>query len=67
MNIQPHGGTLVDRVLRGERRARALERARTLPRVHPAPWEVSDLGLIAVGAFSPLRGFMGQGTGDSAK
>jgi len=56
--IPPHGGKLVDRVLRGEEREAALERAKDLPRVYLSAVGVSDLELIAVGAFSPLTGFM---------
>ncbi|MCR4406421.1 MAG: sulfate adenylyltransferase [Anaerolineae bacterium] len=56
--IAPHGGTLVNRLLRGEARQAALERARELPRVFLSPMNVSDCELIAIGAFSPLTGFM---------
>lgn len=56
----PHGGTLVNRVLRGEMRTAMLERAQTLPNIQLSPMATSDLELIAVGAFSPLTGFMGQ-------
>ncbi len=58
--IRPHGGVLVDRLLRGPAREAALERARTLPRVALSPTAVSDLEMIAVGAFSPLTGFLGK-------
>ena len=53
-----HGGMLVDRVLRGSLREAALERAQSMPKVFLTPMAVSDLELIAVGAFSPLTGFM---------
>jgi ATP sulfurylase len=56
--IAPHGGALVDRVLRGVLREAALERAASLKKVGLSPISVSDLELIAVGAFSPLSGFM---------
>ena len=56
--ITPHGGVLVDRILRGVVREGAIERAPTLPRVFLSPMNVSDLELIAVGAFSPLTGFL---------
>ena len=56
--IAPHGGTLVDRVLRGVLREAALERAGSLKKVNLTPTAASDLELIAVGAFSPLTGFM---------
>jgi sulfate adenylyltransferase len=56
--IAPHGGTLVDRILRGEVREAALERAAELKRVSLGSTAVSDLELIGIGAFSPLTGFM---------
>ena len=64
--MSPHGGALVDRVLRGVVREAALERAHALPAVALNPTAVSDLELIAVGAFSPLTGFMGQAAYRSA-
>jgi sulfate adenylyltransferase len=51
--------------LRGELREAALERARTFPQVQLTPMAVSDLELIAVGALSPLTGFMNQADYDS--
>ena len=57
--ISPHGGTLVDRTLRGTLRDIAIERAPRLPRLTLNPVNLSDLELIGNGAFSPLRGFMG--------
>jgi len=58
--IRPHGGTLVNRLVRGVVREAAIERARELPRIQLHPQSVSDLELIAVGGFSPLTGFMGR-------
>ncbi|MGB9300427.1 MAG: sulfate adenylyltransferase, partial [Anaerolineae bacterium] len=52
----PHGGMLVDRVLRGVLREAALEHATSLQKVDLSPTSVSDLELIATGAFSPLTG-----------
>jgi ATP sulfurylase len=60
VTIAPHGGMLVDRVLRGVLREAALERAASLKKVSLGPTSVSDLELIAVGAFSPLMGFMNK-------
>lgn len=57
-SIAPHGGQLVNRVLRGSLREAALERAQTFPRVPLTNMAASDLEMIAVGAFSPLVGFM---------
>ena len=56
--VNPHGGMLVDRVLRGIAREGALERAHALPRLFLSSVSISDLELIATGAFSPLTGFM---------
>ena len=58
--IQPHGGTLVNQLLRGIAREGALERAGTLPRLVLSPVNVSDVELIAVGTYSPLTGFMSK-------
>ncbi len=58
--IPPHGGTLIDRQLRGEMKAAVAERAQKLTRVPLTPMAVSDLELLTVGAFSPLTGFMTQ-------
>ncbi|HEX2194605.1 MAG TPA: sulfate adenylyltransferase [Candidatus Limnocylindria bacterium] len=56
----PHGGTLVDRTLRGSERDRAVERAASLPAIGIGSVALSDLDLIGNGAFSPLTGFMGE-------
>jgi len=58
--IAPHGGKLVNRILVGEERAEALDRAAGLPGITLDGWELSDLEMIATGAFSPLEGFMNQ-------
>ncbi|MBA3947191.1 MAG: sulfate adenylyltransferase [Herpetosiphonaceae bacterium] len=58
--ILPHGGSLVDRMLRGTLRASAIERVEKLRRVTLSAVGISDLELIANGAFSPLTGFMDQ-------
>ncbi|MFW6082531.1 MAG: sulfate adenylyltransferase, partial [Chloroflexota bacterium] len=55
---RPHGGALVDRVLRGEMREAVRERARDMMKVPLDPLGLSDLELIATGALSPLTGFM---------
>lgn len=61
MSIKPHGGNLVNRILQGEAREEALKKVEALPRLVLDNWEISDLELIANGAFSPLTGFMKQG------
>ena len=57
-SIAPHGGDLIDRVLRGEVRKAVWEKAQELPKVSLTPMGLSDLELMATGAFSPLKGFM---------
>ncbi len=64
-SIAPHGGQLVNRVLRGSLREAALERAQTFPQVQLTSMAASDLEMIAVGAFSPLTGFMTKDDYDS--
>jgi sulfate adenylyltransferase len=57
--ILPHGGELVNRVYTGEEREEAVARAQTLKRLHlQSLVNLSDLELLATGAFSPLTGFM---------
>lgn len=56
--IPPHGGQLIDRRLTGAAREAALERAQRLPRVALNEVALADLEMIAVGALSPLMGFM---------
>ena len=56
--ICPHGGILVDRVLRGEVREAVRERAARMVKLPLGPMGLSDLELLAVGALSPLTGFM---------
>ena len=51
--IAPHGGTLVDRTTSKPAPA-------GLPTVTLSPREAFDLEMIAIGAFSPIKGFMGQ-------
>jgi sulfate adenylyltransferase len=57
--IKPHGGELVNRVLSGEEREEATARAQTLTGLQlKSLVNLSDLELLATGAFSPLTGFM---------
>ena len=58
--IAPHGGTLVDRVLKSDAAAKAKQEAASLKSITLAPREAFDLEMIAIGAFSPLTGFMGE-------
>jgi sulfate adenylyltransferase len=58
--IPPHGGRLVDRVLKAGCREEALEKARSLPVLPIDEESVSEVENIATGVFSPLEGFMGK-------
>jgi sulfate adenylyltransferase len=59
--IKPHGAAeLRPLLLEGPAREEALRRARTLPRVRLTSRETSDLIMMAIGAFTPLDGFMGH-------
>ena len=59
--IKPHGHRLVSLVLAGEEKNAAEARARELKKIALNARTLSDLELLAVGAFSPLEGFMGRG------
>ena len=56
--IPPHGGRLVDRVVRAEEREERSRRAAGLPKVPLGPRALSNLEMISTGVFSPLEGFM---------
>ena len=58
--IAPHGGTLVDLLVPEGERDRAREEARNLPKLTVNERELSDLEMLAVGALSPLTGFLGE-------
>lgn len=58
--IAPHGGHLVNRLVTGARRDELLAKASSLPSIQLDERAQSDVEMIAVGAFSPLRGFVGE-------
>lgn len=58
--IAPHGGELINRVASSAQREIFLSKADFLPRVELDEPAVSDLEMIAIGGFSPLKGFMNQ-------
>lgn len=58
--ITPHGGILVNRLVEGDAREALLAKAAGLPKVTLNSREASDLEMIAVGAMSPLEGFMNE-------
>lgn len=58
--IEPHGGILVDRFVPEPEAGALRSRAQKLPRILLDSREQADLELIATGAASPLRGFLGS-------
>jgi len=56
--ISPHGGTLINRIVEAKERERLLARVGSMPKLHLDAWMVSDVEMIAIGALSPLEGFM---------
>src|SRR6476620_1112303 len=56
--IKPHGGNLINREVTAAERDRLIEAARDMPAVRLGAREISDLEMIASGAYSPLEGFM---------
>ncbi len=60
IGIPPHGGTLIDRQLQGPAREAALERAKGLVQIPISRFQAADLEMMAIGAYSPLTGFMGH-------
>jgi sulfate adenylyltransferase len=56
----PYGGSIVDLLVPVAERAELTARAAILPAIPISERSLCDLELLAVGAFSPLRGFMGR-------
>ena len=58
--IDPNGGVLVNRMVpEGEQKA-LREKAASLPAIQLSDKQACDLEMIAIGAFSPLEGFVGK-------
>lgn len=58
MRIPPYGGTLVNRVASKEEQQQLLDELSKAPSIVLNERHRSDLYLLAVGAYSPLQGFM---------
>ena len=58
--IAPHGGELINRLASTAEAEEIHARAGGLPRLTLSARESADLDLIAVGAMSPLTGFMSR-------
>lgn len=58
--IAPHGGQLINRIATPAEKNEFLAQADKLPRITLDERAISDLVMIAIGGFSPLKGFMSQ-------
>ncbi|MEG4303340.1 sulfate adenylyltransferase [Microcoleus sp. D3_18a_C4] len=58
--IAPHGGILVNRIATLDQRQEFFDKAESLARVQLSDRSISDLQMIAIGALSPLKGFMNE-------
>lgn len=58
--IKAHGGRLVNNIVEGEERKEVIARSGELKKIALNARTLSDLELLAVGAFSPLQDFMGK-------
>lgn len=58
--IAPHGGTLINRIASPAQRDEWRDRAESFPRVRLDQRGLCDLITIAIGALSPLDGFMAK-------
>jgi sulfate adenylyltransferase len=58
--IAPHGGLLVLNYVDETERATLLELAGSLPQVIVGSRQLADLEMLAIGAYSPLHGFMSR-------
>jgi len=58
----PHGGSLVHRVASDRERERHEAEVASVPKIHPFIDQLYDLEKIAIGAYSPLEGFMDSAT-----
>ncbi len=56
--IAPHGGELIINMAGESERAALQERASSLPQFEVGSRQLADLEMLAIGAYSPLRGFM---------
>jgi len=58
--IEPHGGKLVNRIVDAAKAKQLLAESKNLPVIKLSAREQCDLEMIAIGAFSPLTGFVGE-------
>ena len=58
--IPPHGGNLVNCLVGADKAAELIAAAAGLPKIILSSKQACDLEMIAIGAFSPLTGFVGK-------
>ncbi len=58
--IAPHGGELIINMAGESERAELHERARSLAQVEVGSRQLADLEMLAIGAYSPIGGFMNK-------
>jgi sulfate adenylyltransferase len=58
--IAPHGGELILNMAGENERAELQEVARSLPKIEVGSRQLADLEMLAIGAYSPLGGFMNR-------
>lgn len=63
---QPHGGVLVNKIATGARKNELEEKAENLFKLTIEDRYGADVEMIAIGAFSPLEGFMGKADSESS-
>lgn len=63
--VPPHGGMLIRRIVSETEAATLREEAANLPRIVLSSKQACDLEMIAIGAFSPLTGYVGKADFDS--
>ena len=56
--IAPHGGELILNMASEQEQDELRERAKGLPQVEIGSRQLADLEMLAIGAYSPLGGFM---------
>ncbi len=63
---QPHGGVLVNKIAEGSRKAELEQKAKSLFQLIIEDRYGADVEMIAIGAFSPLTGFMNKADAESS-
>lgn len=58
--IAPHGGKLVNRIVPADQAKELTHKAAQLPKITLSAKQACDLEMVAIGAFSPLTGFVKQ-------